>query len=295
MRQPSYPRRPATHGATTSSLQFGPFHATEAAYRPSLYVSRHTHIRSGFTLTLTGSYVERFRRHEEVANAGSVLVKPAESLHSNRYGPSGCRCFLIGIDHDYLASQRRLASAINAVSLHKRGAVPHIMRRMYTEFAARHAACGLLLEGLALELAAMVLRSIERAPRMPPPWLNMVRELLHSAVSTPAPTLSELATAAGVHPGHVSRAFRAAFGSTPGQYLRQVRIEHAQRLLAESEMPLSQLAVAAGFYDQSHFTTAFLRETGTTPARYRARYNSAESAKVQPFQSEVKDFQDFSE
>ena len=129
MRQGFGSSRPVTHGSAVSSLRFGPFHATESTYRPDLQVPRHTHIRSGFTLTVSGSYVEAFHRNEEFAGAGSVLVKPASALHSNRYGPSGCRCFLIGVDEAFLAGNRRIAEAFDVVSLHKRGAVPAIMKR----------------------------------------------------------------------------------------------------------------------------------------------------------------------
>ena len=278
---------PATHGEASASLDFGPFHATDATYRPNVHVPRHDHLRSGFTLTVTGSYVERFLRSEKVAPTGAVLIKPAHAVHSNRFGSAGCRCFLVGIDQEYLASHRQLAGATKQIALHTRGPIPDIMRRMYREFRSAQIACGLVLEGLALELAAMVLRSTDRAPRpprppcpprVPPRWLARVREQLDAAIRGPNPVFSDLAGAAGVHPVYLSRAFRAAYGCTPGDYLRRLRIERAQRLLAESDVPLSQVAVAVGYYDQSHFTGAFRRATGTTPAQYR---------KIQTFPAEV--------
>jgi AraC family transcriptional regulator len=281
------PPHPATHGAAVSSLVFGPFHATEAIYRAGVEVPRHRHERAGFTLTVSGSYVETFRRSEEVAGTGSVLVKPAEVLHGNRYDSAGCRCFLIGIDPEYLASHRGLAQAIRIVSLHRRGAVPEIMVRMYREFRVGETACSLLLEGLALELAAMVLRSADRPERVPPRWVGVVREHLHGSVGARTPKFSELAATVGVHPVHLSRAFRAAYGCTPGEYLRRLRIEQAQRLLAESRMPLAQVARAVGYYDQSHFTAVFRRVTGSTPARYRARHGPAGSCEVQAFPSQA--------
>lgn len=278
---------PATHGKPSASLDFGPFHATDATYEASLHVPRHAHLRPGFTLTLMGSYTETFRRQEEIARAGSVLVKPAHALHSNRYGSSGCRCFLIGIDLEYLASQRQLAKAVKTITLHTSGAVSDIMRRMYGEFRSGETACALILEGLGLELAAMVLRSAERsaAARRPPPWLRAIREQLDAAIRGPTPRFSALATSAGIHPVHLSRAFRAAYGCAPGYYLRRLRIEHARRLLRDSEMTLSQVAQTIGYYDQSHFTTVFRRVTGTTPARYRARHTASRS--VQSFPSYV--------
>lgn len=278
---------PATHGNPSASLDFGAFHATDATYDANLKVPRHEHLRPGFTLTLMGSYTETFRRREEVARTGSVLVKPAHALHSNHYGSSGCRCFLIGIDLDYLASQRQVAKAVKTITLHTSGPVPDIMRRMYGEFRSEGSACALILEGLGLELAAMVLRSADRssAPRRPPQWLRTIREQLDAALRGPAPKLSLLATSAGIHPVHLSRAFRAAYGCAPGYYLRRLRIEHARRLLCDSELSLSQVAQTVGYYDQSHFTTVFRRVTGTTPARYRARHTA--SRRVQSFPAHV--------
>ncbi len=269
------PPAPATHGKPSAALDFGPFHATDATYEAGLDVPRHDHLRPGFTLTLMGSYTEKFRRHEEVAPAGSVLVKPAHALHSNRYDSAGCRCFLIGVDLEYLASHRQVAKAIKTVTLHTSGPVPDIMRRMYGEFRAGRAACALILEGLGLELAALALRSADRsAPGRPPHWLRAIREQLDAATRGPAPRLSALATSAGIHPVHLSRAFRAAYGCAPGYYLRRVRVDHARQLLCDSEMSLAQVAQALGYYDQSHFTTVFRRVTGTTPARYRARHTA---------------------
>jgi AraC family transcriptional regulator len=106
-------------------------------------------------------------------------------------------------------------------------------------------------------------------------------------LGTRTPKFSELATTVGVHPVHLSRAFRAAYGCTPGEYLRRLRIEHAQRLLAESRMPLAQVACAVGYYDQSHFTAVFRRLTGSTPAQYRARHASVGSLEVQAFPSQA--------
>jgi AraC family transcriptional regulator len=52
-------------------------------------------------------------------------------------------------------------------------------------------------------------------------------------------------------------------------YVRHVRIEFARRELAASGAPLGDIAAAAGFCDQSHFSRLFKRYTGQTPAEYR--------------------------
>jgi len=64
------------------------------------------------------------------------------------------------------------------------------------------------------------------------------------------------------------RSFRKATGLPPHAYLRQLRVERARELLFR-RMPLAEVALAAGFADQAHFTRTFKQITGTTPGRYR--------------------------
>ena len=88
---------------------------------------------------------------------------------------------------------------------------------------------------------------------------------------TSPPHLHALAADAGVHPAHLTRAFRRRFGRSIGSYLRLVRLEWAAHRLATSEDLLADVAGVAGFADQSHFTRLFRQHFGCTPARYRAR------------------------
>jgi AraC family transcriptional regulator len=59
-------------------------------------------------------------------------------------------------------------------------------------------------------------------------------------------------------------------GVSVGDYVRRLRLEWAANELATSELPLADVAIGAGFVDQSHFTRAFKRHTGVTPGRFRA-------------------------
>jgi AraC family transcriptional regulator len=68
----------------------------------------------------------------------------------------------------------------------------------------------------------------------------------------------------------VSRTFGAVHGRTLGQYVRELRLEAAQAELAQGARPLAEVALRAGFSDQSHLTRALKRATGLTPARYRS-------------------------
>jgi AraC family transcriptional regulator len=83
--------------------------------------------------------------------------------------------------------------------------------------------------------------------------------------------LDELASVAGMSSFHFAREFKRTTGTTPHQYLIKFRVERAKALLAENELPLTEVGLRTGFSHQSHFTRLFRRLTGTTPLSYRAR------------------------
>jgi AraC family transcriptional regulator len=68
---------------------------------------------------------------------------------------------------------------------------------------------------------------------------------------------------------YLASAFRRCYGHTVAEHVRELRVAYALRRLAESEDPLSDIARAAGFADQSHFSRTFKQLTGTTPGAYR--------------------------
>ncbi|MET9515827.1 AraC family transcriptional regulator [Streptomyces sp. NPDC002994] len=80
-------------------------------------------------------------------------------------------------------------------------------------------------------------------------------------------TLEEAARLVHAHPTHLVRAFSAAFGIAPHQYVTSRRVDLARRLLLDGQ-PAGEVANAAGFYDQSHLTRHFKRVVGITPGRY---------------------------
>lgn len=81
--------------------------------------------------------------------------------------------------------------------------------------------------------------------------------------------LPQLAALARLSEDHFLRAFKAAVGQTPHQYVLERRIDHSKRLLATSAMPVADIARAGGFSGPSHFAAAFRQRVGTTPTAWR--------------------------
>ena len=62
---------------------------------------------------------------------------------------------------------------------------------------------------------------------------------------------------------------RALMDMSPSDFLKQLRMQRAEELLANSKMPVSQVAYAVGFTDPKYFTKCFRKETGMSPSEYR--------------------------
>jgi AraC-like DNA-binding protein len=81
--------------------------------------------------------------------------------------------------------------------------------------------------------------------------------------------LSELANVSGLSPFYFLRAFTKATGLTPHEYLCNLRVEKARKLLSGG-VSIAETAAETGFFDQSHLHRHFLRILGITPGKYRA-------------------------
>ena len=103
---------------------------------------------------------------------------------------------------------------------------------------------------------------------LPPGVRRRVHEFIDAHLETNI-ALRELAGIARLSIGHFARAFRQSEGVSPHDYLMQRRVARAQNLLGSSDLPLSEIAIACGFADQSHFSRRFKERVGVTPSRYR--------------------------
>ena len=103
---------------------------------------------------------------------------------------------------------------------------------------------------------------------MPAHALQRVREFIETHLEKNL-GIPELAAVTGLSKFYFARAFKQSVGMTPHEYVVQCRVRRAQELLASTDLPLSEIAVAVGFADQSHCARRFREHVGMTPSRYR--------------------------
>jgi AraC family transcriptional regulator len=94
------------------------------------------------------------------------------------------------------------------------------------------------------------------------------KELLRADLSGDI-SLPELASACRLSSSHFSQAFRQTVGCPPHQWLLHQRVERAKQLILNTKQPLSEIALATGFADQSHFTRVFSQRVKVSPAAWR--------------------------
>ncbi len=148
-------------------------------------------------------------------------------------------------------------------------AVP-LVRRLLREVRGEDSLAACVAEGLCFELLQRTGVACDGTVAGAPAWLRRARELLRDTCFDVAPrSMGEIAAALEVHPVHLARRFRQVFGLSPGEYLRRCRLDRARNLVQRSAAPLAEIAIAAGFADQSHLSNAFRKQFGVSPRAYR--------------------------
>ena len=98
-----------------------------------------------------------------------------------------------------------------------------------------------------------------------------VRELMESRVDESL-DVQTLAKAAALSPYHFIRLFREVYGSTPHQFLTELRIERARALLRDTDLSVTDICMEVGFSSLGSFSDLFRRRVGHSPSRYRRRW-----------------------
>ena len=109
-----------------------------------------------------------------------------------------------------------------------------------------------------------------RAPcgKLPPERITKVVDYIEAQLDADL-SLNELADIAAMSVYHFARRFKETMGLSPHAYVTHCRVQRAREMLAHTHAPLTEVAQACGFANQSHFTTVFRNRTGLTPGQLR--------------------------
>ena len=241
----------------------------EVSYDQGQRIHRETHQHARLLLVLSGSLTERCDGDTATHGPSTLLFRRAGEARSYAVASRGARCLIVDMDDAWLGRARQEAPLLNRSVAFRGGLLLHLAHRLYGEFRQRDEVSRLAVESLALGVLAEASRRAESAVQQRVPvWLLVAMALIEERFREPLP-LAAVAKSVGVHPVHLARTFRRVHQTTVAAYVRQLRIDFARSQLV-GPAGLSEIAYAAGFCDQSHFSRCFKRHTGLTPAEYRA-------------------------
>lgn len=242
---------------------------------PHRVVERHSHDEAHFVLVLDGLYVSTADGAPPVSSGAQLIFNPAGTTHRDRFEA-----------RNRVIEGRFLTISLTADTMHAAAAGHDLPERAVVIDSADAIAIGARLtracthhggdasvtrHGLALELLSHVANGREQRHRSAPPWLRVACEQLDDSLGG-STSIADIARVTGVHPVHLSRVFRQHLGISPTDYLRRRRLEQSRALLRFTSRPLSDIALACGFSDQSHFSNAFRAAHGLTPSAFRIQH-----------------------
>lgn len=244
-----------------------------AATRGEHDVEVHTHADAHFVLVLSGVYISTARGAPQYAPAPFLVFNPPGTTHRDRFVDGVGAFVAISCDAAVIDGVADL-QPVSEVATPLSG--PRVVANAFriareVQGAGRDAQA---LEAAAWELVA----ATHPAPRpslAPPPWAFLAYEAVMDCAVDRRLTVQAVAEQAGVHPVHLARVFRRAWGCSPGDLMRWRRAELAGRLLLDARLTAAQVAVAAGFVDQSHMNRAFRAAYGMTPGAWRRAHDVA--------------------
>ena len=256
------------YGQSIRSHEVAGFALSERFYPPGFKTPKHSHKRALLCFVMQGAYTESYGGHTRECESSTLLFHPPGELHAEHFHDVGGHSFIVEIEPVWLERVREQRGLPEAADGFHGGILELLSRRLYQEFVHVDEVSSLIIEGLMLEIMGEASRRPSLTEKRVPSWLEKTKDLLHSDFAKPL-RLADVAHEAGVHPVHLAQTFHKFYRCTVGDYLRRLRIEYACHELASSHTPIVDIALAAGFCDQSHFTRTFKRLTGLVPSQYR--------------------------
>ena len=224
---------------------------TVVRYAPHQEIRPHAHGEEGLTIVLQGTFLEEAQRGTMLADVGSVATRPYGLRHTNRFGTEGAVILAVIPDRDRFGEPIREWAWSQIPAAFRAG-----LRLIGRDGDAEDA----LPELLA------TLGPRERPDRV---MLARVRRLLDDPELRVS--VSSLARTMDVHPVHLARQFRQAYGVSLREYRTIQLVKRATAAILATKVPLSRIAHDCGFADHSHMCRACRGVVGWSPSRLRSR------------------------
>jgi AraC-like DNA-binding protein len=240
---------------------------SDVRYAPGLNLASHAHERGKICLLIQGKYHERIGRQTIHYGPYHCVYHPPGFDHTDGVGENGMRLLSLSFDRalfDEIDTHRVDLTHLRDLTGHRQ--VWRILR-LFT------ASRSLLPIEIEAEAASIITETVS-APSENPGCVRALRaahEFIAENYSSNL-TLADVAQAVDVHPVYLGQLFTRKVRQTLGDFVNDRRVRAAAEALSLGSRPLADIAVANGFFDQSHFNRVFRSKVGMSPGAFRRRY-----------------------
>ena len=258
-------------------------------YKPALFEPTHTHDFIEIIYVLAGEA-------EQIVDGCTYRVRHGDMIFLNY----GCAhsftptknyayiniCFSPETVVDSIISRENAFSVLSLTSFHEMCAesnggkisffgkeckeIEDVLTAMLKEFKEKKASWSVVLECYLNILITKMLRKVEAGigeRELGEMWQKL-SEYIETNFDTEL-TLSSLAQKCFYNPSYFSRVFKEKFKMSPVEYVTRKRLNHALKLLSETELSVDEIGERSGFSDRSNFYRAFSKYVGGKPTDYR--------------------------
>ena len=227
--------------------------------RKNDYVPPHAH--GCWELVCYRTCVGRSRIGERTYSIepNTVILIPPNVAHDELHEQNGNLC-CIGFESEFNVGKEAV------LTVNDQDAVLHTVDRIMQEARGRLADRETMLSLLLDELLLLLKRNA-RQQRLPAREFALARRFLEENYSVNV-NFSDLARSCGYSQDYFRHKFKEAYGISPQQYLIRCRMEHAQKMLNNTDKNCTEIAFLCGFSDSAQFSTMFRRAYGISPKKY---------------------------
>lgn len=260
------------YGTMLQSWSFDEIAVRRINYDGGMLSSWHGNEQASVVFVETGHCAKRLGSRTVDLRQNSGIFIPSERLQRDSF-PCATTFLAAEFSPAFLDRVRQSGLPLSTSIGFEAKETRQLRAQMLCELMNPDSLSEIVLEGLFMSTIGFAHRRKRGGGSRPPYWLDQAKDLLRDT-ATEASTMEGIAQSVGVHPAHLSREFKRWFRLTPGEYVREYRVNLAKEQLRETESSLAEIAHGAGFADQAHFSNVFRRHTGITPFGYRRLFKT---------------------
>lgn len=236
---------------------------SQTQYHEPVYQGWHCHEHHHVSLLIKGGNREQRSHKEQEVGPGSLLFYNSGERHKNSHTQHPSKNINIEIPDAFLAK--------HGLQFHVLEKFPEQQTRIKFALLKIYREC-MIADTLTFATVSGLLLSVFTVPptrkKVLPPWLQQLKTLLHDRWNDTL-SLQEMSVILGVHPVTISKYFPVYFHCSLGEYIRKIKIDKAMQMLQTSNLPMTSITYACGFFDQSHFIRTFKLVTGFLPRQFQ--------------------------